>query len=398
MRLQWIPLVIFLLVNLGIDLFIFKKLKRSVRCSKWLASVHTVLAALLYAGLAFVVVMPLRTMDNDTMVLVMHLLYAFFALNAVKWILLCIYSLSWSKRLPQRMKPAVRIVACATAVAMLLIIGRGLWITPYCVEVNNVTLTFNNLPKEFDGYKIVQFSDTHLGTYRNDTAFVGKCVDKMNALHPDIICFTGDFVSRTTSEAYPFVSVFKRLKAKDGVLSIRGNHDNDEYFDWPSESAKQKDYDELRTLQESLGWTLLENEHFLVRRKGSAIAFIGTNNIDKHTPTPPVDGYLKQAYPNLNDSAFKILLQHNPQNWKGVYGKYPQINLMLAGHTHAMQMMLTLLGHKFSPATWVYDEWGGTYKDDKGRQLYVNIGMGMVGVPARIGATPEITVITLKRG
>ncbi len=253
---------------------------------------------------------------------------------------------------------------------------------------------FADLPEDFDGYKIVQFSDFHVGTYGSDTAFVSEVVDVMNGLGADAIFFTGDIVNRRTGELTPFVKPLSRLHAPDGVYSILGNHDYGDYCTWESDADKAENLEEMKSLQKEMGWELLNNSTVYLREGADSIALVGVENWGE----PPFKAYgdLDKAYPNQSDSVFKILLTHNPMHWvERISGNDTvNIDLALSGHTHAMQMQIG----GWSPSKWRYPTWGGLYGDESGaHKLYVNIGLGTVAIPARIGATPEITLITLKR-
>ena len=188
--------------------------------------------------------------------------------------------------------------------------------------------------------------------------------------------------------------ILQRVQAPDGVFSILGNHDYDDYVPGITEAEKMADRKALCDMQTGMGWQLLNDEHRFLVRGNDSIAMIGTENYGD--PPFPIYGSFSRAYPTLNDSLFKVCMQHNPYAWRATVLKDTNIDLMLAGHTHAMQFMLSFMGHRWSPSAWRYKEWGGLYSEGHQR-LYVNIGLGMVGVPMRIGATPEITLITLKR-
>lgn len=270
------------------------------------------------------------------------------------------------------------------------------------IEIVNVSITSPKLPKAFEGYKIAQISDLHVGTWGNDSTFLSRLVDSVNNQQPDLIIFTGDLVNRQADELQPFMSTLSRLKAKDGVLSILGNHDYGDYVSWNSMEEKDDNLNKLRTMQGEMGWKLLENEHLKIgKENGDSIVIIGVGNWGE----PPFTKYgdLKKAYPEseLNDSNFKILLSHNPEHWNQEVSHISNIDITFAGHTHAMQMMLKLGSWKWSLSSLKYDQWGGLYtrKNKRGEDtsIYVNIGAGEVGFPMRIGANPEITIITLER-
>lgn len=395
MTLYWIPgLIAIVIVGLA-DWVIFKRLKRA-GCT-W-ARVHAGAALCLYALLAVAVSLPSHRCTNAALVAQMWMLYIFFAMSVCKLLTLGIYSLSWIGRQPRWLKTALRVVAAAAGVAAVVECGVGAWVTPYRTQVTRVTIESDRLPAAFDGYRVVQFSDLHLGTYNGDTRYVSRCVDQINSLHPDLLCFTGDIENRLNSEVLPFKHILSRLHARDGVWAVRGNHDVGGYYDWPTKHIT--DYQggiALTRMEESLGWTMLNNRYRYLSRGGSKIALIGLDGYGG-LPIPP-DGNLGKVYPAHRDSLFKIVLHHSPELWNDAFNRATRVDLILCGHTHAMQMIFDIMGHRFSPAMFQYPQWGGLYTDGGGqRHIYVNTGLGQVGIPARLGnAVPEITLITLRR-
>lgn len=396
MRMQWIPMLLFLAANVALDVAIFRKLRRGRRLPAVKAWSFLSLSAVLLAVIVVILLSLSRGVSDSSFHYIMLGLYAYFAFYLPRYIA----GLLWLPGLFAKKGGKVRHwwthFASAVGIGLFAMLLWGYFVTPYTTNVERVTLEYEGLPAEFDGYRIVHISDLHLGTYNGDTTFVAKCVREINSLKPDAVCFTGDLVNRQTNEAKPFASTLKRLKAKDGVFAVLGNHDYDDYMNWPTEQEKQADRRALQSLESGdAGWRLLMDEAELVQRDEASIAIVGMQNVGD--PPFTVYGDLKKACTGLSDSTFKVLLQHNPWDWRHeVLGK-TNIQLMLAGHTHAMQMMFTIFGRKYSPAAWRYSEWGGKYEEN-GQVLYVNIGLGMVGMPARIGsATPEITLITLKK-
>ena len=295
-------------------------------------------------------------------------------------------------------------VGVPLAILVFLIMWWGVLYTRHDTLVRELAVESPRVPANFNDYTIVQISDAHVGTWGNDTSFISKLVTEINNLKPDAIVFTGDIVNRNTSELEPFRKVFARLKAKDGVFSILGNHDYGDYVYWESDDAKVKNLQKLKDWQTEMGWTMLNNSHAFLHRGNDSIAMIGVENWGE----PPFKQYgnLRTALTTPDrrlgsyDDNFKILLTHNPMHWSREVVKKSNIDLTMSGHTHAMQMELDIAGRRFSPASWRYPEWGGEYKalsrDSVPMSLYVNIGCGEVGVPMRIGATPEITMIKLK--
>ena len=389
MKIHWLGLIIVAVLCIAIDVFICRRLRRSgYRGMAWFNGALAVLTAALATAVA---VMPLSeaTTSNSTFVTGQYMLYTFFALVAPKALGLLVYGLG--RLLRQRW-----LTVCAFVVAALVfgIMWWGAIVTPGKIEVKEVELAFDNLPDAFDGYRIVQWSDAHLGTYNGRRAIVERQIKAINDLHPDLICFTGDLVSRKTDEALPYRDLLAQLHAPDGVFSILGNHDYDNYVQWDDENAKEADRKALCDLQVEAGWRLLNDDYAVIRRGDDQIVLIGTENYGDH----PFEkrGNLARAYSATRDGNFKIELQHNPYAWRAATLPNSNVDLMLAGHTHAWQILLKCGDWQWSPACMRYPEWGGAYREG-GRWLYVNIGTGMVGTPMRIGATPEITVIKLKK-
>ena len=389
MRIHWIGLIIMAVLCIAMDVYICRRLSRSGY--RWAMRFNVLVAVLAAVLVVAIGVLPLSSAStpNSTFVASQYMLYTFFAIVVPKALGTVAYGLMrWIKR---------RWAAVCAFVVAALVFGVMWWgaiVTPGKIEVKEVTMEFDRLPDAFDGYRIVQWSDAHLGTYNGRTAIVERQVQAINDLHPDLICFTGDLVSRETAEAEPYREILSRLHAPDGVYSVLGNHDYDNYVTWEDEQAKLADCKALCDLQRDAGWRLLNDEHAVIERGGERIVLIGTENFGDRPGEKR--GNLARAYSGLRDGNFKIQLQHNPYAWRANTLTNSNIDLMLAGHTHAFQMMLKLGGWRWSPASLRYKEWSGEYSEGN-RRLYVNIGTGMVGPPMRIGATPEITVITLKK-
>ena len=256
------------------------------------------------------------------------------------------------------------------------------------LELKHITFTSPDLPPYFDGYRLVQITDFHLGSFPPGNDFVQKVVDATNNEEPDMILFTGDLVNNQASEVEPYLDTLGQLHASDGVYSIWGNHDYCEYGNNHSIGALKRNRRMLYGYQESLGWHQLMNEHHVVSHGMASIAVIGVENPGQ----PPFTNRsnLKKAMKGLNPDMFKIPLSHDPHHWRReVVGK--KIQLTLAGHTHAGQLKIG----KWTPARMAFKEWGGAYRIGE-QMLYVSSGIGG-SFPFRLGAWPELTVITLKR-
>ncbi|WP_217604681.1 metallophosphoesterase [Chitinophaga sp. GbtcB8] len=289
---------------------------------------------------------------------------------------------------------------------MGLLMGGSLFATltygfsnKYNYRVHKMKLAFKNLPQAFKGLRIVQISDVHSGSFNNKEAVL-KGIELIKAQQADLILFTGDLVNDRATEMDGYMDVFNQLKAPMGVYSTLGNHDYGDYYPWPDRDEtgyshqRAQNLDRLKQIHGELGWRLLMNEHVVLERDGQQIALIGIENWSAMSRFPKY-GDLKKAYEGSSHIPFKILLSHDPTHWDAqVRPEYPDIDLMLAGHTHGMQFGVEIPGVRWSPAQYFYKEWAGLYKEGAQR-LYVNRGYGFLGYPGRVGILPEITVIEL---
>lgn len=263
----------------------------------------------------------------------------------------------------------------------------------YNYHIRKVRLSFDNLPSSFKGLKIIQISDIHSGSF-TDKAAVNRGVDMVLNAKPDLILFTGDLVNDRADEMKDYMDVFNRLKAPMGVYSTLGNHDYGDYISWPSMQAKSANLERLKEVHAELGWRLLMDEHVVLERNNEQIALLGIQNWSAFGRFPKY-GKMEKAYSGTEKYPFKILMSHDPSHWDAeVRVKYPDIDLMLSGHTHGMQFGVENPYFKWSPVQWFYKEWAGLYEAGK-QKLYVNRGYGFIGYPGRVGILPEITLIEL---
>lgn len=256
-------------------------------------------------------------------------------------------------------------------------------------KVREVTFTSANLPEEFDGYRVMQLSDIHSGSWKGNPEALKKAIDLCNRQNADLALFTGDLVNSRSDELLEFTEIFSELKAKDGVYSVLGNHDYGTYVKWNSEADRIANIDSLIARENRMGWRMLNNSHTIIRRGNDSIAVIGVENSGR----PPFPDYarLKEASAGT-EGMFQILMSHDPTHWRRQILPESDIELTLSGHTHDMQ--ITFFG--LSVSSFIYPEHNGIYMEGE-RGLYVNIGLGHVLFPMRLGAWPEITVITLKK-
>lgn len=393
MRLPILIMIILILLNAAVDFYIFKVLKQRVKY-KFVSKLHLWLSIAFTIAVIVVISLPRRSGSDASLLAVMWSLFAYMSVYVSKYILIVFDGIAsiphfWFKH-------RWKIVSMCGLALSFITFGFMWWgalINRYDINVNEVDVEILNLPESFEGYRVAQISDLHLGTYHKDTLFISTLVDSINNLDVDVVVFTGDIVNRTTNELAPFITTLSRIKARDGVYSILGNHDYGDYSDWASDEDKKANNDLMSDYQCKMGWNLLLNETRYLKRGNDSIAVIGVENVGD----PPFKNYgsLKDAYPDLNDSTVKILLSHNPAHWEREISNHNERNiaLTLSGHTHAMQ--ISLLG--ISPASLRYKYWSGLYADDSNQKLYVNVGVGTVAMPMRIGANPEITILKLKR-
>ena len=256
-------------------------------------------------------------------------------------------------------------------------------------QVKKTTIESKDVPQAFDGYRIVQLSDMHVGSWNGNTQAMEKAVSIINDLQPDLIVFTGDLVNNLASELDNFIPVFSKLKAKDGVYSVLGNHDYSTYIHWENPEDQKEELVRLKQKQAEMGWTMLNNQHVKLYNQNDSIALIGVENSGR----PPFPDYAKlsEAMQGTEDM-FQILLSHDPTHWRREVLPQTDSELMLAGHTHAMQTKI----FGFTPAQFIYAENDGLYQEGE-QMLYVNIGLGHLLYPMRLGAWPEITLLTLKK-
>ena len=254
-------------------------------------------------------------------------------------------------------------------------------------QIKNIEIESKEIPQSFNGYKIVQISDLHLHSFKGREKTLKKFVNEINNQNADIVVFTGDLVSYGPWELDGLDTILSKIKAKDGIYSVLGNHDYSAYSNFP-DSIKQKYVDELKDRQFQMGWNLLLDKNVSIIRENDTISLIGVENISTHRAFLSF-GNLQNAIKNSSGS-YKILLSHDPTHWELEVKDTPEIDLMLSGHTHAMQF--SIFG--WSPSSFIFKEVAGLFKHND-QYLYVNIGLGETVMKTRIGAKPEITLIQL---
>lgn len=263
-------------------------------------------------------------------------------------------------------------------------------------RVRKVKLALKNLPKQFDGMTIAQISDIHSGSFFNRVAVKGG-IEMLMKEKPDAVFFTGDLVNNLASEVQEYIDIFNKVKAPLGVYSTLGNHDYADYVNWGNDLVgKQKNLNDLMRAHKVMGYDLLMDENRFIEQGGEKLAIIGVQNISGQNRFHTY-GNLSKAIKGTEEAPVKLLLSHDPTHWdKEVNTKFKDIDVMFSGHTHGTQFGITIGNETWSPAQYVYKQWGGLYEEDD-QKLYVNRGYGYIGYPGRIGMPPEITVFELKR-
>jgi uncharacterized protein len=280
---------------------------------------------------------------------------------------------------------------------LALLSGMLIWI--YDFRVKEETVEIQGLPPAFNGMTIAQISDIHLGSWTSRSS-LEKAINMVNDLKPDVIFMTGDMVNYATSESNGFVNILAKLKARDGIFVIMGNHDYGQYMRFKDPKEIDENIDALCLLYKNLGWKLLRNEQFVMIRGTDTIAILGVENWGMANRFPKLADIIK-AEKGTENIATKLLLSHDPSYWEHIIIRHhPEIDMTFSGHTHGGQIGIETSRVRFSTLSLKDTYWAGMYEkkssDGSLQRLYVNRGLGTIGYAGRIGILPEITLFTLK--
>jgi predicted MPP superfamily phosphohydrolase len=420
---NFLPLIIFIVILLAIDLYAFKSLrlitsglskvlwKNGISIAYWVTSI-TAYAMLIYAIVTY------RDAQAKMDYYFFFMGFGILMLIFIPKLVAAVFHLTDDilhlfRRITayfvRNFEPSESAVSSTSGISRWQFISRigwalaaipffsilyGIWRGRYGFRTERVKLAFDNLPESFKGFKIVHISDIHIGSFFNNYEAVKRGVDMVNALEPDLILFTGDMVNNYADEVKGWEETLGSLKAKHGKFSVFGNHDYGDYVEWENKEAKLANLEKLAVYHEKMGFKLLKNEWTeFTSDAGEAIEIIGLENWGQGGFSKYGD--LSKAMQGTNSDRFQILLSHDPSHWDAEVMNKTKIDLALAGHTHGMQFGVEIPGWiKWSPVKYRYPRWGGLYTEGK-QHLYVNRGFGYIGFPGRVGMPPEITLIEL---
>ena len=388
-RAPYLFLLLIIIPDLYFDLHYWRhKYSASQRFCRWLPTIGLV------AYTIYLMYEKNFIPDNPTIIYIYLFLLGLIAIPKAVYMLFSLAGLSFS-HLFHRKKSAhphnnygnLIGLICVPILWFILIYGSFVGFSE--LETNRPTYTSPDIPKAFNGYRIVQFSDAHVGSYTgNRKCILQRAVDSINSLRPDLIVFTGDLQNVKPEELYSQMDILSKLKAKDGIYSVLGNHDYAKYVDC-SEAEKEANCRETVSLEKQLGWKLLQNEHRYIERGKSRIVIAGMEN-DGDGKHFPQKGNISKTLKGVDDDDFILMLEHDPSSWRRKIIPDGRAQLTLSGHTHKMQF--SLFG--WCPLSLTGKEVNGWYTE--GRQsLFVTAGLGGL-IPFRFGAPGEIAVITLK--
>ena len=327
--------------------------------------------------------------DNPGILYIYLVLLVLFAVTKAVFMLCSITGLGFC-RLFKTKKNFGNLVGLLCVPVIWYILFYGIFIGFNKLEVNRHTYTSPALPEAFDGYKIVLFSDAHVGSYteRNEEV-LKRAIDSINAQQPDLIVFVGDLQNTQPQDIYRHIDVLGSLKAKDGIYSILGNHDYGDYI-CGNTARKVANCRETISLERQFGWTVLQNEHRNISRDKSSIVIAGMEN-DGDGIKFPQKGDVPKTLKDVKEGAFILMLEHDPSAWRRKIIPDGRAQLTLSGHTHKMQF--SIFG--WCPMTIYQKEVNGWYQEGE-QSLFVTAGLGGL-IPFRFGSTGEIVVLTLRK-
>lgn len=391
---QLISILIFLVFYTFISFGAIKSLLKIISPVQQKKVLKTLLitSVSIFAGFIFLYVWPITTRNLKSYTF--HLIYN--AILSIDFVFKFSLTLSFliGILIKEKWKTVIYIIGFVISIGISCSVIYGTLFGRKSLIVNNVELNYKNLPHEFDGFTILQISDTHLGGFMGSKELLNKVAERINLISPNVILFTGDLVNNFSDELDGWDIIFQKITKNRKCYSILGNHDYGNYSNWSNDSIKTENFNKIVAAHESFGFKLLNNEHIKLFSGKDSIYLIGVENWG-HPPFPQYAN-LDSAIKGIPENAFEILMSHDPAHWDEVISTRSDIDLTLSGHTHGFQWGIQKAGITFSLSYFVRKNWGGLYEKNNSI-LYVNAGLGTVGIPWRINMPGELTVITLKR-
>ena len=394
MKMYTLVLVVLLLMIIIPDVFFYRKLKHKE--AKPIFIILHLIPPFFFTGLFIYIKLGLEMMHNFRAVAWIMWLYFFFLLIYIpKVIHILFYFLNFLyRKIFKKDNYYFNIIRIVLSFIVVITMLMGAYVTPRKFEVTHVQVSIPNLPATFEGFKIVQISDIHLGSWNRKFKNLKPVIELVNKQKADIIVFTGDMVNNFAEETEGWQPYFLEMKAKSGKFAVLGNHDYGDYTDWENEEKRTENKLKINKSIRDFGFRLLLNENVQLKNGTDSILLVGVENWGKTQEFRYSN--LNQALKGSSPVQTKILLSHDPNHWDAeVLGK-KDIVLTLSGHTHAAQLGIKIGKRLLSPASFVFKYWSGLYERNA-QYIYVNRGIGYIGLPMQIGVRPEITVIELKR-
>lgn len=366
--------------------------KENARVAKWPGRVTLILSILQSVAFCLLFIYPFNTASTTRYSL--YFIYNSILLTDlfVKIPLALGGSLTLLCRGYERIRSVTAFMSLILASGTGLLMIWGFTIGPRMLYKNHITIKLNDLPEQFDGFRITQISDTHLGNFH-----YGRLLDKaMKAnqdFNPELLVFTGDLVNNFSYETNGWAEKFNAFQAKQKV-AIPGNHDYGDYFRWKDSVSKMENRAGIMNAFGDLGFRLLMNQSTYVARGNDTIYVAGVENWG-HAPFPQYAD-LPKTMAGIPSGSFIILLSHDPSHWYSEIRMREGFPLTLSGHSHGLQWGIKLAGLEFSLIYLSRKNWAGLYRQGE-NHLYVNRGLGTIGIPFRLDMPAEITFITLRK-
>ncbi|MFT4536583.1 MAG: putative MPP superfamily phosphohydrolase [Saprospiraceae bacterium] len=409
-------LVLLLIIYLGFDIYTFYGLSSLITAQSFFCSIYWAVSAIVLLGF-YKVSQDLQRFKGGVRPLSTNLLLGFgfavfvgkillsgllftqdlgrLVIGALNNLSTTIAELTGTSDIPPR-HSIITMISVGLAAIPFFSMLYGMTVGKYRYVIDHVKLSFPDLPNLFDGFKVIQISDIHSGTF-DSVEQVRKGIDLIMAQEADIILFTGDLVNSNKNEIDPYIDTFAHLSAPYGMYSVMGNHDYYGMYKIPKgdHASKSAYLADFNNKHKRMGFEIMNNTSKIISKGSDSIRLVGVENWG--AGPFPKKGSLSKALEGVSDNEFSILMSHDPTHWDHHVLKNPkQIHLTLAGHTHGMQFGINFLGIRWSPVKYRYSRWMGLYKE-LDQYLYVNRGFGFLAWPGRVGMRPEITLIELER-